>query len=307
MAGLIAVLISVGQGAVQLSSNAASFARVSPAVGAWITTAGFALLLLDALTRLRPGPMLRLGLLSCAILLTSLLMIGGAWDRISIMQEYGNRSTLFWTEGQRHLVLAFGSFVAALLAGIPLGIACHRIRNLRAPVIDLLTMIQTIPSIALFGMLILPLGWLAQNVDFAKALGISGIGTAPAMIALFLYALLPVVGNTAAGLDTVSSHVIEAADGTGFSRWGRLWKIELPLAMPVILTGARIVLVQNIGLATVCALIGAGGFGSFVFQGLGQTAPDLILLGALPTVALAFAASTIFGALIDLSKRGSDD
>jgi osmoprotectant transport system permease protein len=91
----------------------------------------------------------------------------------------------------------------------------------------------------------------------------------------------------------------------GLSARQRLWQVELPLALPVILAGIRIVLVQNLGLATVAALIGGGGFGTFVFQGIGQTAIDLVLLGAIPTVVLSFAAAIILDAIIDLSRRGS--
>jgi osmoprotectant transport system permease protein len=93
----------------------------------------------------------------------------------------------------------------------------------------------------------------------------------------------------------------------GLSARQRLWQVELPLAIPVILAGIRIVLVQNLGLATVAALIGGGGFGTFVFQGIGQTAIDLVLLGAIPTVVLSFAAAIILDAIIDLTRRGSYD
>ena len=99
--------------------------------------------------------------------------------------------------------------------------------------------------------------------------------------------------------------VVDAARGMGLSRRQLLTQVELPLALPVILTGIRIVLVQNIGLATVAALIGGGGFGTFVFQGIGQTAMDLVLLGAVPTVALAFAAAVMLDAAIDLTRRGA--
>jgi len=164
--------------------------------------------------------------------------------------------------------------------------------------------VQTIPSIALFGLLIAPLAWIAANVPGAAALGIAGIGIAPAMIALFLYSLLPVVANTVVGLDGVPEAANEAARGMGMTDRQRLFSVELPLAFPVILTAIRIVLVQNIGLATVAALIGGGGFGVFVFQGVGQQAMDLVLLGAVPTVALAFAAGIVLDAAVELVSTG---
>jgi osmoprotectant transport system permease protein len=188
---------------------------------------------------------------------------------------------------------------------LPLGLASHRVPALRNAILQGLGIVQTIPSIALFGILIAPLGYLAANVPLAAALGIRGIGAAPAFIALFLYSLLPVVANTMAGLSQVPADVIEAARGMGLSPRQRLVQIELPLAFPVILAGIRIVLVQNLGLATIAALIGGGGFGTFVFQGIGQTAIDLVLLGAIPTVALSFAAAIILDAVIDLTRRGA--
>lgn len=146
-----------------------------------------------------------------------------------------------------------------------------------------------------------PLGWVAVHVPGAAAIGIRGIGTAPAFVALFLYSLLPVVANTVVGLAGVPRAANDAARGMGMTDRQRLFDVEFPLAFPVILTGIRIVLVQNIGLATIAALIGGGGFGVFVFQGVGQTAMDLVLLGALPTVALAFAAAIILDAVIEMT------
>jgi osmoprotectant transport system permease protein len=169
--------------------------------------------------------------------------------------------------------------------------------------LNLLNVIQTIPSIALFGILIAPLAWIAANLPGARAIGISGIGFAPALVALVAYGLLPVVANTLMGLTELPAATVEAARGMGMTWWQRLWRVELPLAFPVILTGVRIVLVQNIGLASIAALIGGGGFGVFVFQGIGQTAIDLVLLGAAPTVVLAFAAAVVLDSLIELCSR----
>jgi osmoprotectant transport system permease protein len=156
-------------------------------------------------------------------------------------------------------------------------------------------------------MLMVPLGALAAHVPLAAALGIRGIGAAPAFVALFLYSLLPIVANTVLGLNQVPARVVDAARGMGLSRRQRLTSVELPLALPFILAGIRIVLVQNLGLATIAALIGGGGLGTFVFQGIGQSAIDLVLLGAIPTVALSFAAAIILDAIIDLAKGRSRD
>src|SRR5262249_7008984 len=184
-------------------------------------------------------------------------------------------------------------------------ILCHRVPRLRAGVLGTLNLIQTIPAIALFGILMAPLGALAGAVPLAAALGIRGIGAAPAVVALFLYSLLPIVANTIAGLKRVSPATVEAASGMGMTPWQVLTGVELALALPVILTGIRIVLVQNIGLVAIAALIGGGGLGTFIFQGIGQTAIDLVLLGAIPIVVLAFSAAVLLDALVEVLDRTS--
>ncbi|QND59821.1 ABC transporter permease [Mesorhizobium huakuii] len=298
---LAALALLVGVAGTFLTPAGNTFARVSPASGFWILIFAFTLLLADVLTRLNLSPLARVGVLVVAALAIGLLLMSGSWDNLSILKEYFNRADSFWAEGSKHVTLALGSLAAAVIVGLPLGILCHRVERLRAGVLNVLNIIQTIPSIALFGLLIAPLGWVATHVPGAAALGIRGIGTAPAFVALFLYSLLPVVANTVVGLAGVPRAANDAARGMGMTDRQRLFGVEFPLAFPVILTGIRIVLVQNIGLATIAALIGGGGFGVFVFQGVGQTAMDLVLLGAVPTVALAFAAAIILDAVIEMT------
>ncbi|TIQ33153.1 MAG: ABC transporter permease [Mesorhizobium sp.] len=302
----LAVLIGVAGGFLTPAGN--TFARVAPASGFWLLIFAFTLLLADVLSRLNLSPLARVGVLAVAALAIGALLVSGSWDSLSILKEYASRADSFWAEGSKHVTLALGSLAAAVVAGVPLGILCHRVEALRAGVLNVLNIIQTIPSIALFGLLIAPLGWVAAHVPGAAAAGIRGIGTAPAFVALFLYSLLPVVANTVVGLAGVPRAANDAARGMGMTDRQRLFDVEFPLAFPVILTGIRIVLVQNIGLATIAALIGGGGFGVFVFQGVGQTAMDLVLLGAVPTVALAFAAAIILDAVIEMTstKRRTD-
>lgn len=298
---LAALALGIGVAATHLTPEANTYARVSPASGFWIMLFAFGLLAADALTRLRPAPFVRIVVLAVVLAFASAILLAGAWDGLSILKEYASRVDTFWAEGRKHVTLALGSLVAATLVGIPLGILCHRVTRLRDGLLGVLNAIQTIPSIALFGILIAPLGWIALHVPGAAAIGIRGIGVAPAFVALFLYSLLPVVANTVVGLAGVSRDANDAARGIGMTDWQRLVGIEFPLAFPVILTGIRIVLVQNIGLATIAALIGGGGFGVFVFQGVGQTAMDLVLLGAVPTVVLAFAAAIVLDAVIEMA------
>ncbi|TPK90774.1 ABC transporter permease [Mesorhizobium sp. B2-4-17] len=301
VAALAALALLIGVAGTFLTPAGNTFARVSPASGFWILIFAFTLLLADVLTRLNLSPLARVGVLAAAAMAIGLLLTSGNWNDLSILKEYANRADSFWAEGSKHVTLALGSLAAAVIVGLPLGILCHRVERLRAGVLNVLNIIQTIPSIALFGLLIAPLGWVATHVPGAAVLGIRGIGTAPAFVALFLYSLLPVVANTLVGLAGVPRAANDAARGMGMTDRQRLFGVEFPLAFPVILTGIRIVLVQNIGLATIAALIGGGGFGVFVFQGVGQTAMDLVLLGAVPTVALAFAAAIILDAAIEMT------
>lgn len=297
---LTSLALLIGVSGSYLTPDGNTFSRISPASGFWLLIFAFTLLLADVLTRLQLSPAGRVAVLGLAAAAIWLLLASGQWNSLSILKEYANRADTFWNEAARHVTLALGSLVAAVLVGLPLGILCHRAESLRAGVLNVLNIIQTIPSIALFGILIAPLGWVAAHVPGAAAIGIRGIGAAPAFVALFLYSLLPVVANTVVGLGGVPRAANDAARGMGMTSWQRLSGVEFPLAFPVILTGIRIVLVQNIGLATIAALIGGGGFGVFVFQGIGQTAMDLVLLGAVPTVALAFAAAIILDAAVEL-------
>ncbi len=304
LAGIVALALAAGYGATWLTPADNNYARVSLGGGFWLLLLALALLVTDALARLRLGPGTQVMALALAVAGAALLLGSGSWNDLSVMREYASRADLFWREAGRHVLLSVGSLAAAVAVGLPLGVLAHQRPKLRAPMLQVLNLIQTIPSIALFGILMAPLGYLAANVPLAAALGIRGIGAAPALLALFLYALLPVVANTVIGLGQVAPAVVDAARGMGLTGRQILARVELPLAFPVILTGIRIVLVQSIGLVTVAALIGGGGFGTFVFQGIGQTAMDLVLLGAVPTVALAFSAAVILDAAVDLSRRG---
>jgi osmoprotectant transport system permease protein len=216
---------------------------------------------------------------------------------LSIAREYTARHDEFLAELRRHCLLVAVAVFLAVAVGAPLGVYVTRQPQRSAGIFGALNLLQTIPSVALFGVLIAPL----------SALGIGGIGAVPAIIALVLYSLLPVVRNTEAGISGVDRSVIDAARGMGLTPTQILWRIELPLGMPVFLAGLRIVTVQAIGLTVVAALIGAGGLGSFVFQGIGQYAIDLVLLGALPTIALALAADFVLALLAAFFERSPHD
>lgn len=278
-------------------------ARASPGSGLWLLLGVFALLLADAIAKMRPGLRMQTAILILACAAMVIVLASGHLADVSVMREYAARSDIFASHARRHLLLAFGSLAAALAVGVPLGIWLHRERAARPSVMGTLNLVQTLPSLALFGMMIPLLSWVAASVPGAAALGIAGIGFAPALIALFLYSLLPVVGNTVVGLDGAAPEAREAGRGMGMTPWQVLSRVSIPLALPVIVAAVRIVLVQNIGLAVIAGLIGGGGFGTFVFQGLAQNAADLILLGAIPTVVMALVAGIALDLVVKALQR----
>ncbi|MGR9244369.1 ABC transporter permease [Rhizobium leguminosarum] len=301
---LAALIVAIGLVSTAATPPGSTVARMTPGGGFWVLFAVIGLVISDALVKIRLAPWMRVAALAAYTALLFISLSSGLLDSLSIMTEFSTRAPQFETEAISHLLLAFGSLAIAIVLGLPLGILCFWVPKLRAIVLQGLSLIQTIPSLALFGLLMLPLGYLATHVPLAAAIGIRGIGTAPALIALVLYSLLPIVANTVVGLQGVDPSVRDAAAGMGLTRLQILVGIDMPLAFPVILTGIRIVLVQAIGMVTIAALIGGGGFGIFIFQGLGQTAMDLVLLGAVPTVFFAFSSAVILDAVID-SIRGS--
>ena len=301
--GVIVVTAAVAAAGNLLTPAGNKVVRIAPGSGFWVLLVALGLMATDAITRLRPRPAARVLMLALFAAASGAALAHGTFDHLSVMREYAVNADRFAHEARRHVWLALGSLGAAIIVALPLGILCHRVPRLRGSILGGLNVIQTIPAIALYGILMAPLGALAAAVPLAARLGIRGIGAAPAVLALFLYSLLPVVANTVAGLRRVSPAAVEAARGMGMTRWQILVGVELVLALPTIVTGIRIVLVQNIGLVTVAALIGGGGLGVFVFQGIGQTAIDLVLLGAIPTVALAFSAAVLLDALVETMDR----
>jgi len=301
---VVTVCLAVAAAASALTPAGNRVIRVAAGAGFWVPLVCLGLLCTDAITRLRPAPARRVLLLLAFLLAAVLALASGFFDHLSVMREYAVNAERFAAELRQHGLLALGSLGAAVIAGLPLGILCHRVPRLRAGILGTLNVIQTIPAIALFGIMMAPLGALAAALPLAQRLGIRGIGAAPAAVALFLYSLLPIVANTVLGLKRVSQAAVDAARGMGMTNAQVLWRIELPLALPVILTGIRVVLVQNIGMVTVAALIGGGGLGTFVFQGIGQTAIDLVLLGAIPIVVMAFSAAVLLDALVEVLDRG---
>jgi len=203
---------------------------------------------------------------------------------VGTLEFFQERGADIATMTLEHLVLVAVSTGIAVAVGVPLGVLLTRRPSLASPVLGFANVMQTIPSLALFGFLI-PIPW------------IGGIGDKIAIIALVLYALLPILRNTYAGIQSVDPAVVEAGRGMGMTDFERLRLIEVPLALPTILAGVRIATVVSVGLATIAAAVGAGGLGNLIFRGLSMVDSRLILAGAVPAALLAIAADTLLGGL----------
>src|SRR3989440_8099242 len=193
-----------------------------------------------------------------------------------------------WSDIVAHVVqhdwLVLISTAIAIAIALPLGILITRQKRLRGPLLGIANVMQTIPSLALFGFLI-PLPF------------IGGIGPRTAIVALVLYSLLPIIRNTVTGILGVDPNVREAAVAMGMTGRQVLWQVELPLAMSVIVTGVRVALVIAIGVTTIAAAVGAGGLGVFIFRGIRQFDNNLLLAGAVPAALLALIADFGLGRL----------
>jgi osmoprotectant transport system permease protein len=181
----------------------------------------------------------------------------------------------------QHIQLVFISMLIAILIGIPLGILITRKKVFKGPVLGIANILQTIPSLALLGFMI-PL---------------FGIGIKTAVAALFLYSLLPIIRNTYTGIKDVDLSILEAAKGMGMTDFQILFKVQLPLALNVIMAGIRTATVINVGTATLAAFIGAGGLGDFIFIGISRNIDALVLIGAFPAALLALVFDGLLGLL----------
>lgn len=181
-----------------------------------------------------------------------------------------------------HLWLVGVSMLLAVVVGVPLGILLTRRPSLDKPILGIANVMQTIPSLALFGLL-LPVPWIGERADRLT------------ILALTLYALLPIIRNTCVGITGVDRAVVEAGRGMGMTDRQLLFQVQLPLALGVIIAGVRVATVISVGVATIAAAVGAGGLGEYIFRGLAMVNNDLILAGAIPAALLALLADVTLG------------
>ncbi len=296
-----------GKAATQLAQNGSALARTSLGSGFWLAAALALLACSDAIRRISTHPLWRWLLHMQIAIIPLWLLYSGTLNDLSLMKEYANRQDVFDDALAQHLTLLFGAVLPALVIGVPLGIWCYFSTARQGAIFSLLNVIQTVPSVALFGLLIAPLAALVTAFPWLGTLGIAGTGMTPALIALVLYALLPLVRGVVVGLNQIPRDVLESARAMGMSGAQRFLHVQLPLALPVFLRSLRVVMVQTVGMAVIAALIGAGGFGALVFQGLLSSAIDLVLLGVIPVIVLAVLTDALFDLLIALLKVKRND
>lgn len=271
--------------------------RISLSTGFWLLLAG--VVFLQQMTPLGKWHSL------LTILFLMFTMFSGWSPLLSLFKEFQNVREVFVAEFIRHIKLSFGAIVFASLPGMLLGYWSYRNLKAREVVFGVVNFFQVIPTLSLLGLLMIPLTMISNKWPMLAALGIKGIGFAPALIALTLYGLLPITANALAGFEKVNPSVLDSAIAMGMTDKQVLWRVSVPLAFPVILSGIRIAAIQTIGNTILAGLIGGGGMGTLIFLGLSQTATDLVLLGTMPVVLLALCVDGIFeGIEKRLARKG---
>ncbi|SQI22900.1 osmoprotectant uptake system permease [Salmonella enterica subsp. arizonae] len=303
----IVMLWGVGRAATQLAQEGSPLARTSLGSGLWL---GLGLTLLacsDAIRRITVGPLWRWLLHAQIVIVPLALLFSGTFDNLSLLKEYANRQDVFRCRAGSTFDITGGHGAAG--AGD------------RAAVGRLVLFFRLAPGAGVyrtecdpdhsFRRAVWPAdcaaGRTGEQFPWLATFGVAGTGMTPALIALVLYALLPLVRGVVAGLNQVPRDVLESARAMGMSSGQRFRHVQLPLALPVFLRSLRVVMVQTVGMAVVAALIGAGGFGALVFQGLLSSAIDLVLLGVIPVIALALVIDALFDLWIAFLKGATDD
>ncbi len=289
---LVILMLSAGRIASEMSADGDPLGRVSLGASFWLSVFFIFVVVINSANRLKDNPLLRYILIICSLVVLIGTSLSGVLNDLSLLKEYYSEQDRFLDEFFTHLTLAFGSVGISIAIGVPMGILASKFKSLERIIFPILNIMQTVPSLALFGILMAVL----------SSLNLAGLGAFPAMIALVLYSLLPVVRNTYTAFKTIDEGVIEAAKGMGMTAIQLLYKIQIPLTASIVLNGVRISLVQVIGLTAIVTFIGAGGLGFFIFDGLRKTADDLILIGAIPIVLIAVVSDFTMQFVITITK-----
>ncbi|MEH3145428.1 MAG: ABC transporter permease subunit [Methylobacterium frigidaeris] len=303
LAALAALGLATGQGATLLLDGKPAAARAALGSGAWLALLALLGLLGDgarAAGRRLAAPLALLGLAALA----AAGLGSGVLDHLSLAVEYRGRAGAVNAAILQHLGLSAAALVLAGLVAVPLALA--RLDGGRAGRIadGVIGGVQVVPALALFAGLVSALSALLALVPALRGLGLAAVGPTPAVIGTAAYLLLPLVRSLSAGLASPDPAVLDAARAVGLTPRQELLRVRLPLGAPILLGGVRVAAVQSIGLSTLGGLVGAGGLGAVVFEGMAQFASDLILLGALPVVVLSLAADRLLSLLGDRLASG---
>ncbi|MGG5821595.1 ABC transporter permease subunit [Falsiroseomonas sp. HW251] len=291
VAAALLLLGDTGREAGQALAGSSPAARAGLGGGFWLALTGTLVLAAARAAALRP--MARAVLAVGAVAGVAILLASGMLDPLSLMVEYRARSEAVQAALLRHLSLAASALAVAILVAAPLAWAAFRIPRLAALLDAAFAGVQVIPAIALFALLIPLLAAVLAALPGLRATGLGAIGPAPAVIATAAYLALPLFRSLCGGLAAADPAAVAAAQAIGMTETRITREVRIPLALPVFVAGLRVALVQAIGLVTLGGLVGAGGLGALVFEGLAQFATDLMLLGALPVVALALVADSL--------------
>jgi len=222
------------------------------------------------------------------------LIATGRLDALGVLKEAANRQDRLLAEIVNHVRISSTAVLFASLLGIPSAFLISRSSKAKKTFLGVMNVLQTVPTIALFGLLIAPLAALSRTFPVLREMGIRGIGDTPAIIALSIYAMYPILRNTLAGIEGVSPSVLDSAEAMGMNRREMLKIIIIPLTLPFVVHGVRLAMIQSIANATLGKLIGSGGLGVFVFEGLGQFSVDMVVLGIIFLALLTIGADALF-------------
>lgn len=237
-----------------------------------------------------------------APLLTFIFILRGELDGISVMVEYFNREAQFKAELINHLNMSFSVVLTSIIIGVPLGRYVYKHKKGGKFLMSLLGTFESVPALALISIMMFPLAFLSNNISVLKKWGISGIGAAPVFLALLVYALFQIVNTVYGALNMLDKNYIEAARGMGMTSRQIFTKVELPLILPIIISGIRVALVSTILGVIIGAYVGFGGLGMFIVQGTAGFAIDIVLLVTIPIMLMIFVFDYTLKSIEDLIK-----
>lgn len=298
-----ALLFMLGTAAAGPAFTAVPNGRLSIGPGFWLSLIGVFMVIRGNFNGYEKAGSIRRLLYLTVFSILAAFFISGYLNELSIMKEFFNRKDTFFEQIGRHFVLAFSSVVLGIAIGIPIGIFIYKSNKPHKAILFFINVGQTVPTLSLLGLIMAVLAFASEKSRLLGGLGLKGIGFMPAFIVLVIYALFPIVHNTLSGLKMVDGDVVQAARGMGMTNRQTLLKVELPSSLPVLLGGIRTALTQSIGNTILAGLIGGGGLGSIIFLGLAQSAPDLILLGVIPLLAVAFLLDSLLAFVVFLSGK----